>query len=173
MTVFIQKGDSPLSVRQGTKRGLAYFNAQKQQFEREQGIVMEDPAYLAWAEQWVLDNQVNATNNMFNHQLAAYRGALARLEQYKLSEGRPEITEQQLSGEFDPETGEELYETVVIQSAIEPLPAEVEQQVYDEETQTASTVIVPNPAIVDDDTERAEAAGLIAVIPQEVKDFDQ
>jgi len=31
MTVFIQKGDAPMSLRQGVKRGLRYFEAKKQQ----------------------------------------------------------------------------------------------------------------------------------------------
>jgi len=78
MTLFIQKGDDPLSVRQATTRGLRYFEAQKQQWEREQGIVTNDPGYVAWAEQWVQDNAINAENNRFNHQLAAYRCGLSR-----------------------------------------------------------------------------------------------
>lgn len=172
MTVFIQKGDTPMTVRQAVKRGLAHFNAQKQQFEREQGIVTDDPEYLAWAAQWVANNEINAANNMFNHQLAAYRAALSRLEQYPLAEGRPEITEEQPTGEFDPETGEALTALVVIQSAVDPLPAQVEAPAYDETTGEQTGVqMIPNPAIAQDNAEREQAAATIAAIPQEVKDF--
>ena len=140
MTVFIQKGDTPMSYRQAVKRGLRHFEAEKAYWQREQGIVESDPAYLAWAAQWVADNAVNEANNLFNHQLAAYRNALERLARYRLADGRPEVTnEQQAIDEqgqpvLDGETGEPVMETVVVQTAIDPLPATIEQPVYDPET---------------------------------------
>ncbi len=173
MTVFIHKGDAPLSIRQATTRGRRLFEAQRMQWAREQGIVTNDPTYLAWAMEWVENNRANGVNNTFNHQLAAYRAAVARLAQYRLAEGRPEITENQPTGEFDPDTGEPVMVTVVVQTALDPLPPEVERDVYDPDTgEVTGTEIVPNPAIVDDDTARAEAGALIEMTPQEVKDFD-
>jgi hypothetical protein len=169
--IFINKGDAPLEVRQAIKRGVQHFNAQRPQWQREQGIVTEDPAYQAWAAQWVADNEVNTTNNLFNHQLAAYRKYQARLAQYVLSEGRPEITEVMDTGEFD-EEGQPITETVVVQTAIDPLPAEIEQIVTDPETgEQTGTEMVPNPLIVQDMTERATAAAIISSLPQDVKDF--
>ena len=170
MTVFIHKGDSPMSRRQAIKRGLRHFNAEKAYWEREQGIVESDPDYQAWATQWVADNVVNAENNLFNNQLAAYRKAVARLEQYKVAEGRPEIAEQQPTGEYD-EEGNEITETVVVQTAIDPVEPTVEQAVYDDEGNQTGTDIVTNPLIVEDEGERASAQAVIDGTPQEVKDF--
>ncbi|HEY7824321.1 MAG TPA: hypothetical protein VIG24_15875 [Acidimicrobiia bacterium] len=171
MTVFIQKGDAPMSYRQAVKRGLRHFEAEKAYWQREQGMVEGDPAYLAWAGQWVQDNTVNEANNLFNRQLADYRTAVARLAQYRVAEGRPEITEDQPTGEYD-EEGNEIIETVVVQSAIDPLPAQVEVPIYDETTgEQTGTEMVPNPVITEDDAERAAAQALIDATPQEVKDF--
>ena len=170
MTVFIHKGDSPMSRRQAIKRGLRHFNAEKAYWEREQGIVESDPDYQAWATQWIADNVVNAENNLFNNQLAAYRKAVARLEQYKVAEGRPEITEQQPTGEYD-EEGNEIMETAVVQTAIDPVEPTVEQAVYDDEGNQTGTDIVTNPLIVEDEGERASAQAVIDGTPQEVKDF--
>jgi len=172
MTVFIHKGDPPMSRRQAIKRGLRHFNAEKAYWEREQGIVESDPDYQAWATQWVADNVVNAENNLFNNQLAAYRKSTARLDQYKVADGRPEITEEQPTGEYD-EEGNEIMETVVVQTAIDPVEPTVEQPVYDPDTgEQTGTETVTNPLIVADEAERAEAQAVIDQIPQEVKDFD-
>lgn len=173
MTVFIIKGDAPMSVRQAVKRGLRHFEAQRQRWEREQGIVTSDPEYMAWAAQWVADNEVNRTNNLFNHQLAAYRKAVERLARYRVSEGRPDIYEDQPTGEFDPETGEEIVVTVLVQAAVEPLEATVEEPVFDPETgEQTGTQIVPNPLIVADEAERAQAQVVINATPDDVKLFD-
>src|SRR6056297_590554 len=170
MTVFIHKGDPPMSRRQAIKRGLRHFNAEKAYWEREQGIVESDPDYQAWATQWVADNVVNAENNLFNNQLTAYRKATARLDQYKVADGRPEITEEQPTGEYD-EEGNEITETVVVQTAIDPVEPTVEQPVYDDEGNQTGTETVTNPLIVADEAERAEAQAVIDQTPQEVKDF--
>ena len=171
MTVFIQKGDAELSRRQAIKRGLRHFNAEKAYWEREQGIVEGDSEYQAWASQWIADNLVNAKNNLFNNQLAEYRKASARLAQYRLVDGRPEITEEQPTGEYD-EEGNEITETVVVQTAIDPLPAQVEQPVYDEEGKQTGIEMVDNPLIVADDAERDAAQAVVDAAPEDVKDFD-
>ena len=170
MTVFIQKGDPVLSRRQAVKRGLRHFNAEKAYWEREQGIVESDPEYQAWANQWIADNVVNAENNLFNHALANYYAALARLAQYKLSEGRPELTEEQPTGEYD-EEGNEIMESVLVQSAIDPVEPTVERPVYDDEGNQTGTETVANPLIVQDEAERAEAQAVVDATPQDVKDF--
>lgn len=171
MTVFIQKGDAPLTLRQATKRGLTYFNAQRQQFEREQGIITDDPAYLAWANQWINDNEVNGVNNRFNWALQMYREATDRLQRYRLAVGRAEVTEQIETGEFDPETGDPIFETVIVQGFIEPLPATVSQDTYDDEGNATGSIEVPNPAIVQDEYERDYAEAVIMNTPAEVKAF--
>jgi hypothetical protein len=199
MTVFIKKGDAPLSVRQATKRGMSYVasdlalaGARRGDEELLRVIPYENlPArlldvvqalghvsYEAFALGWEADNFVNGENNLFNHQLVAYRAAQACLARYQLADGQPEVTaEQQAIDEqgypvFDEGTGEPVTEAVVVQVAIDPLPLEIEQLVYDETTgdQTV-TIMVPNPAVVRDDAERAAARAVIDGTPTEVIAF--
>jgi len=162
MTIFINKGDAPMDARQATKRGLRHFEAEKAQWQREQGIVEEDPAYLAWAQGWIDDNKINAANNLFNYQLAQYRGALARLARYRLSVGQAEVVETDEDGN-----------DVVVSPLIEPLPATVEMPAFDPETGAQTGVEqVPNPAIVRDEAERAAAQAIVTATPEAVRAFD-
>lgn len=199
MTVFLKKGDAPLSVRQATKRGMAYVAAELAQAGARTGdeellrvIPQENlPArlldvlkalghvsYEAFALGWEADNIVNGANNLFNHQLAAYRAAQARLARYRLADGRPELTEErQVMDEqgntlFQDATGEPLMETVVVQAAIDPISMEIEQPVYDEATgkQTGS-IMVSNPDTERDDEERAAAQTVIDQTSTEVIQF--
>ena len=199
MTVFIRKGDAPLSVRQATKRGMAYVAAELAQAGARTGddellrvIPHENlPArlldvvqklghvsYEAFALGWETDNLMNGANNLFNHQLAAYREAQARLARYRLADGRPEVTNEQQAIEeqgqpmFDEATGDPVMDTVVVQAAIDPLPVEVEQPVYDEATgEQIGTNIVPNPETVWDEAERATAQAVVDETPAEVIEF--
>ena len=199
MTVFIQKGDAPLSVRQATKRGMAHVAAELAQAGARKGdeellrVIPQDmlparlvavlqgmghPSYGSYALGWEADNLTNGANNLFNHQLAAYRSAQARLARYRLVDGQPEVTEEQQAIDaqgqpvFDAATGEPVMEIVILQSAIDPLPLEVEQPVYDEETgEQTGTEAVPNPEVVRDDAERAAAQEVIEATPQDVVAF--
>jgi len=103
--------------------------------------------------------------------VAKCRSAVARLAQYKVADGRPEITEEQPTGEYD-EEGNEITETVVVQTAIDPVEPTVEQPVYDDEGNQTGTETVTNPLIVADEAERAAAQAVIDQTPQEVKDFE-
>lgn len=173
--IFIQKGDAPLSVRQATKRGKAHL-------VREMGAAGARPgdmdiltamdhadlpqrlldvlaalpgapaSYADYAASWEADNAVNGAHNLFNHQLAAYREAVARLTRYRLADGRAEITEERATGEYDPETGDEIIETVIVRPAIEPLDP-------------------LDPRVAQDDAERAHAQAVIDATPQEVREF--
>ena len=167
MTVFIQKGDAPLSLRQGTKRGLQLFEAEKMQYEREAGLLMGSQEYVEWANGWMNDNKTNAANNMFNHALTNYRKATARLAQYALADGRAEQTFEEPSGEYDEEGNEIMH--VWIQPAIDPLEPNVEQNVYDDEGNLTGTETVANPLIVADEAERAAAQSVVDGTPEEVK----
>ena len=199
MTVFIQKGDAPLSVRQATKRGMAYVAAELAQAGARTGdekllrviahadltprlaaIVqaMGHVSYAAYALGWEADNLTNGANNLFNHQLAAYRAAQARLARYRLADGCPEITEELQAIDhlgqpvFDETNGEPVMETVVVQAAIDPLPAEVERPIYDEVTgEQTGTEMVSNPEIVRDEAERADARAVVDETPAEVIEF--
>ncbi|SFK76198.1 hypothetical protein [Shimia haliotis] len=199
MTVFIQKGDAPLSVRQATKRGMAHVAAELAQAGARTGDeellrviphadltprlaavvqALGHVSYQAYALGWEADNLVNGEHNLFNHQLAAYREAQSRLARYRLADGRPEITEELQAIDdlgqpvFDETNGEPVMEAVVVQAAIDPLPAEVERPIYDELTgEQTETEMVPNPVIVRDETERADARAVVDEAPTEVIEF--
>lgn len=199
MTVFIQKGDAPLSVRQATKRGIAHVAAELAQAGARTGdeeLLRVIPhadltprlaavvqslghvSYEAFALGWDDDNLINGANNLFNHQLVDYRAAQARLARYRLADGRPEITDEQQAIDeqgqpvFDETTGEPVMEAVVLQAAIDPLPAEVERPIYDEVTgEQTGTEMVSNPEIVRDEAERADARAVVDETPAEVIEF--
>lgn len=113
---------------------------------------------------------------LFDYQAQEYRKALSRLDQYLVAEGRPEVTEMVPTGEkvLNEETGEmdDVLEEVIIHPAIEPLEPTVEIIVYDEEDPMAepTTETVPNPLIVQDDAERAEAQTVVDNTPDPVKE---
>ena len=199
MTVFIQKGDAPLSVRQATKRGMAHVAAELAQAGARTGdeellrviphndlpprlaVVVQalgHVSYAAYALGWEADNLVNGEHNLFNHQLMVYQAAQARLARYRLVDGRPEVTDEQQAIDeqgqpvFDETNGEPVIETVVVQAAIDPLPAEVERPAYDEETgEQTGTEMVPNPEIVRDDAERTAAQAVVNDTPADVIEF--
>lgn len=119
-----------------------------------------------------------AATKLYNQQLTAYKQAVARLEQYVLADGREELTEMQPTGEqtFNEETGEMdvVMHEVIVQSAIEPLDPTVEQTVYSDDMDAEPTVeVVPNPLIVADDAERAEAQAVIDDTPVAVTEAAQ
>ena len=65
-------------------------------------------------------------------------------------------------------------ESVLVQTAVDPLPATVEVLVYDEENPEAepTTETVDNPEIVRDTEERAAAQSVIDATPEEVLNFE-
>lgn len=171
MTVFIHKGDAPLSVRQATDRGRDLYEAELAGWQRDRFMLLDQEGYAAWALAWDADNATNGANNLFNHRLHAYRAAVARLSRYRLADGRAALVEEVENG-TDPETGAPIVELVEVSPAIDPLPATVTAPVIDPETgETVGETPVPNPAIVDDDTERAQAQAVIDATPQEVVEF--
>jgi len=123
---------------------------------------------------WV---QTAADNWTFNKQLREYVDAVERLSQYILSVGREEITEEVIVSTeevWNEETEEydtvNTTETVITQTAIEPLEATVEVTETDEETMESTTTTVTNPLIVRDEEERAAAQAVIDATPQTVID---
>jgi len=130
---------------------------------------------------WV---QEVADNWIFNKQLREYAAAVERLSQYILSEGRPELTEEIVIGQepvldennmptFDEECNQifqDITRTVVVQTAIDPLPEFVEVSNYDMETGETITEEIRNPEIVRDEEERAAAQLVVDSTPEEVVD---
>ena len=170
MTIFVTKGDAPLTDAQIEKRAQAHIAKDWPTQAREKSIRTADGAFDAFMATFSANHDVNIANNTFNWQLAEYRKATARLEKYRLADGKPEETIETATGQFD-EQGNEIMGVTVV-PAIEPLPAEIEQPVYDEATgEQTGTEMVPNPAIVQDDAERAAAQAVVDAAPQEVKKF--
>ena len=98
--------------------------------------------------------QTKKDNAIFDLQTERYLKATDRLSKYILSEGRPEIIEND----------------VVTQTAIEPLEATVEVTTTDPETLESTTETVRNPLIVKDEEERASAQAVVDATPQSVID---
>ena len=117
--------------------------------------------------------QAAADEKQFNQQLAAYRVATARLAQYVVADGRPQVTEMQPTGEqvFNEETGEmeDVMMEVVTVTAIEPVEATVTRMVYSEDAEPTEETI-ENPLITTDNAERAAAQAVVDATPQAVKD---
>ena len=166
MTVFVNKGDAPLTPVQLEKRAQTYIRRSWPEQAREKSIRTADGAFDAFMATFSADHDVNIANNTFNWQLAEYRKATIRLEKYRLADGRAEQTFEEPSGEYDDE-GNEIMHTWII-AAIDPLPAQVEETTYDDEG-NATTTMVDNPEIVRDDAERAAAQAVVDGTPDEVK----
>ena len=121
------------------------------------------------------DLQAAADEKQFNQQLADYRVAVARLAQYVLADGRPQVTEMQPTGEqvFNEETGEmeDVMMEVITATAIEPVEATVTRMVYSEDMDAEPTEeTIENPLITKDNEERAAAQAVVDATPQAVKD---
>ena len=170
MTLFVTKGDAPLNDAQLEKRAQANINLNWSSQAREHSIRKADGLFTAFMDTFSSNHATNVTNNTFNAQLAAYRTATSRLAQYVLSVGRAEATEEQGTGAYD-EDGNEVTETVVMVTAVEPVAATVEVTTYDDEGE-ATVEAVENPVITKDVAERAAAQVVVDGTLQEVKDAD-
>jgi len=166
MTVFVTKGDLPLTPAQLEKRTQKHIKRAWPDQAREKSIRLSDGAFDAFMTSFSADHDVNIANNTFNWQLDEYRKATARLAQYVLADGRPEVYEDQPTGDYD-EDGNEVMESVLVQSAVEPLDATVEVTTYDVDGNGA-TETVANPLIVEDEAERAAAQSIVDGTPDDV-----
>ena len=123
---------------------------------------------------WV---QEAADNWTFNKQLREYVVAVERLEQYILSEGRPEITktsiistELVLNEETEEYETKNITEEYVVQKAIKPLEKTIEVISVDDVAKEETVETIPNPLIVRDEEERAAAQAIIDATPKNVID---
>lgn len=171
LTSPVQKGDMPLTPPQFLRLMSASLDRIMPKTVREQ-LLSTSPTEAAQLGVALSAIQAEAeVNNVFNHQLAAYDNAVDRLAKYRLADGRAEVTQAQPTGAVD-DNGDPVMDPVVVSPAIDPLPAQVEAPDVDEDTgEVVGTKMVPNPAIVKDDAERAEAQAVIDATPQEVKGF--
>ena len=166
MTVFVTKGDLPLTPAQLEKRTQKHIKRVWSDQAREKSIRLADGMFDAFIASFSVDHSVNLTNNTFNWQLAEYRKATARLARYVLADGRAEVYEDQPTGEYDDE-GNEVMESVLVQAAVDPLDATVEVTTYDVDG-NGTTETVANPLIVEDEAERAAAQSIVDGTPDDV-----
>ena len=168
MTVFVNKGDAPLTNVQLENRAQKYITRSWPDQAREKSIRKTDGEFDAFMVTFSADHAVNTANNTFNWQLANYRKAVMRLAQYRLADGRPEQAFSEGSGEYD-EDGNEILHTWIV-PGIDALPATVEVTTYDDEG-NATVETVDNPLIVADDAGREVAQSIVDATPEEVKLF--
>jgi len=177
MTIFVTKGDQYLTPVQLERRAQKYIRRSWPDQKREKSIRLGDGQFDAFMTDFSANHDTNKANNLFNWQLQEYRKATARLDQYVLADGRPELTEMQPTGEqvYNEETGEmeDVLHEVVVQTAVEPLPTTVEILVYNEDDPEAEPTVetVDNPEIIRDTEERAAAQAVVDATPDEVKVF--
>ena len=169
MTLFVTKGDAPLTPAQLEKRAQKHIKRVWSDQAREKSIRTSDGAFDAFMSAFSADHDVNTANNTFNWQLLEYRKATARLARYVLSVGRAEVTEEQGTGTYD-DDGNEVMETVVIVTAIEPVDATVDVTTYDDEGE-ATVETIENPLITADVAERAAAQAVVDGTPEDVNGF--
>ena len=177
MTLFVTQGDQYLTPVQLERRAQKYIRRSWPDQKREKSIRLGDGQFDAFMSTFSSNHDINITNNTFNWQLQEYRKATARLGQYVLADGREEVVEMQPTGEqvFNEATGEveDVLHEVVVQTAVEPLPATVEILVYNEEDPDAEPTVetVDNPEIIRDTEERTVAQVVVDATPDEVKNF--
>ena len=128
--------------------------------------------------------QARQDRAIFDLQTERYIKATERLSQYIVLEGREEVTEEVVIGQepvldeeglptFDDEGNQimsDITETVITQTAIEPLEEFVEVTTTDPETMESTTESIRNPLVVKDEEERAAAQAVVDATPQAVID---
>ena len=174
----IKQGDAPVSaatIQRAKEPTMAARGYPQEMRDDAMFAIMTDPAgakaqaAIAALQVFNADLAETMALNSFNAQLAAYRTATARLAQHVLADGRAEIWEDQPTGGLDPDTGEAITESVMVSAAIEPLEAEVEQDVTDPETgEVTGTEMIPNPLIEADNAERSAAQAIVDGTPADV-----
>ena len=169
MTVFVNKGDLPLTPAQLEKRAQKHIKRIWPDQAREKSMRLADGAFDAFMLTFSADHNENVANNTFNWQLQEYGTAVARLDKYRLADGRPEYTVETPTGTYDDE-GDEIMDVTTV-PAIEPLGATVEVPVYDDEGNQTGAETVPNPLIVQDDLEREAAQAVVDATPENVVNF--
>jgi hypothetical protein len=174
--IFVNKGDKPLTATQLEKRAQKYITRSFPTQRREESIRKEDGEFNTFMESFSANHAVNVENNTFNHQLVAYKNAVARLEKHILLDGQAEVREMQPTGEqvFNETTGEmeDVLEEVVVKQAIDPVEEFIEVTVYSDDPEAEPTVEQQrNPVVIQDEAEREQAQAVVDATPQAVKDF--
>lgn len=142
-----------------------------------------DPVKTKYPKQTVDSDEMDTrkAQALFDHQLAEYTKAVARLDQYQVANGREQVTEMQDSlnqltdSDGLPVTdsdGNAVYEQVevVTVTAIDPVEATITQFDGFDSDGLEITFEIENPLITKDNEERAAAQAVIDATPQAVID---
>lgn len=121
------------------------------------------------------DLRAAAENKKFDQQLADYKVAKARLEQYEIATGRDQETETVIIGrqwDEDAQDFVDLTEERIVKEAIDPVEATVTRLISPEDDPSAEPTeeTIENPLITKDNEERAAAQAVVDATPQAVKD---
>ena len=175
--IFVNKGDKPLTANQLEKRAQKYITRAFPLQRREESIRKDDGEFSGFMADFSADHAVNVENNTFNHQLVAYKNAVARLEKHVLLDGQAEVREMQPTGEqvFNEESGEmeDVLAEVVVKREIEPVEEFVEVTVYSDDPEAEPTVEQQrNPVVIQDEAEREQAQAIVNGTSEEVKTFE-
>jgi len=119
--------------------------------------------------QWILEEEANADQLLFDQQLISYCEAVSRLEQYQVAIGQDAVCAMRYTGQqqYNEETQlfEDIEEEVEVRAAIPPVNPTV-LTINDD----GEEVEIENPLITQDNTERAAAQEVIDNTPEEVID---
>ena len=175
--IFVNKGDKPLTATQLEKRAQKYITRAFSSQAREESIRKDDDLFNDFMTEFSQDHSVNVENNTFNHQLVAYKNAVARLEKHVLLDGQAEVREMQPTGEqtFNEEAGEmeDVLQEVVVKREIEPVEEFVEVTVYGDDPEAEPTVEQQrNPVVIQDEAEREQAQAIVDGTSEAVKTFE-
>jgi len=172
MTLFVTKGDAPLTPVQLEKRAQKYIKRSWSDQAREKSIRLADGDFGTFMATFSANHNVNVTNNTFNWQLQKYHKATARLAHYIVADGRTEVIESQATGDqvLDEDTGEmvDVMTNVITVTAIDPVDATVDQTTYDDNGENPVTTAIENPLITVDVAERADAQAVVDGTPAAV-----
>ena len=169
MTLFVNKGDVPLTPVQLENRAQKYIKRSWPDQAREKSIRTKKNAFDAFMDTFSSNHDINIANNTFNWQLQEYRKATQRLARYIVADGRAEVYEDQPTGAYDDE-GNEVMQSVLVQTAIDPVDAKVNQTTYDDMGENPVTTEIENWLITVDVAERTAAQAVVDATPQEVID---
>ncbi len=121
--------------------------------------------YGAWCTEVEEAREKARADSILLRGALTYEKAKRRLERYILAVGRPEILP--VAEALEPDTGEITQEAIPGVPRVEPLPPNVTVPTYNDEGEQTGTRQEPDPLIVQDEAERAEAQAVVDNASQE------
>lgn len=170
MTVFVTKGDQPLTEAQLEKRAQAFIDRDWPAAAREESIRKGDGLFDEFISAFSEDHQINRELNAFNQAAVDYRRARDRLRQPVAAIGAEADYKLVETGEIDAE-GQPVTVEQLVSPAVAPLEPTIEKLVWSEDSDEPEVVLVTNPEITRDEEERAAAQAIVDQTAEEVVAF--